>query len=328
MRGYTIEDLTVNICTVNRPEYLDACLESLLQTTPPGAPLNIVFNGTPSSSRERTMQQASAWKGPVHFEHIPEMASLDTSHNLALELVKTPLVNFMGDDDVALAPRFNQILDAFNQTDPEPAVVTTFARRIAGDAAQPTIGSRKNLGPTTVPEWKRWRDEGLIFEMLWPGAVLRTDLLRSSGGFEAKFNQAVDNRIFTKLAIDAPVLALPNWDFGYRIHQGSLSTSNWKRQNEHVRLVKACHWATHQNLPEPSLKDFLEAEASDPFWVQAKRDLRDRSRMHFRRGGALALGGHRVQGFGNLALSGLLWPPAFFDKLTDQFQKKSVAAEI
>ncbi len=328
MGGYTIEDLTVNICTVNRPEYLGACLESLLHTTPEGAPLTIVFNGTPSTSRERTMEQAGAWKGPVHFEHIPEMVSLDASHNRALELVKTPLVNFMGDDDVALAPRFEKILQAFNQTDPEPAAVTTFARRIAGDATQPTIGTRKNLGPTSVPEWKRWRDEGFIFEMLWPGAVLRTDVLRKSGGFEAKFNQSVDNRIFTKLAIEAPVIALPDWDFGYRIHQGSVSTSNWKLQNEHVRLVEACHRARRQNLPEPSLEDLLKTEAADPSWIRAKRDLRDRSRMYFRRGGALALGGQRVQGFGNLAVSGLLWPPAFFDKLTDQFKNKSVAAKV
>ena len=102
MSRYGIEDLTVNINTVNRPDYLEASLRSVIKTTPAGASLQIVFNGTPCDVRETTMAQASVWQGPTKFVHLDEIEPVDQSHNLALEGVSTPLVNFMGDDDVVL----------------------------------------------------------------------------------------------------------------------------------------------------------------------------------------------------------------------------------
>jgi hypothetical protein len=60
---------------------------------------------------------------------------------------------------------------SFTSVAPRPVVVTTFARRIADDAFKPTLGSNKDLGPTTIDEWRRWHESGRPFELLWPGAV-------------------------------------------------------------------------------------------------------------------------------------------------------------
>lgn len=321
MSQYEIEDVTINICTVDRPEYLEACLESLITTTPPGVALNLLFNGTPQSARRRATRQIHDWNGPIEVYSVPQTVPLDESHNIALEMVGTTLVNFMGDDDIVLGPRLPEIITAFNQLDPEPVVVTTFARRIAGGAHNPKLGSYKQLGPTTIEQWRDWVEQERVFEMLWPGAVLNTEALRVSGGFEAQFNRSVDNRIFSKLALTAPVVSLTSQDFGYRIHQGSLSTSSWKQQNRHVRYVSECHHAQCQNRPEPTFAEFLADEAASPPLTRAKRRLRDRSRMHFRRGGALVLEGDRLRGIGNLAAAGALWPPAFIEKVQDQFAR-------
>lgn len=317
-RNYKITDLTVNICTVDRHDYLMACIESLLQTTPPGAPLTIVFNGTPEPTRRAAMKMAEAWQGPTRFEHIEQTVPLDESHNIALGLVETRLVNFMGDDDVVLGPRLHKILRAFNELEPEPAAVTTYARRVAGDAFNPKSSTIRSLGPTSIAEWEEWRDEGKIFEMVWPGAVFRTDELRAVGGFEARFNQSADNRIFTQLAQRAPVVALTDDQFGYRIHQGALSTGNWKVQNRHVRYVAACHEAHRAGLEEPTYEAFLAAESSAPWRRRVSVGLRDRSRMHFRRGGALMLQGQWVRASANLVASVAIWPPAFVGKVRDQ----------
>lgn len=316
--AYGIEDLTVNINTVNRPEYLEACLESLIETTPEGAPLQIVFNGTPPEIRDRTIAQAARWKGPTRFEYLEEMLSVDASHNHALAGITTPLVNFMGDDDIVLGSRFPAILRAFNTMDPEPAVVTTFARRIAGDAHRPNIGSNKDLGPTTISEWRAFHSTGQAYELLWPGAVLRTDLLRSFGGFEAPYAQSFDNRIFSQMSFLGPVVSLPDRNFGFRIHQGSMSSANWQAQNEIVRFVAASHAANIEGRAEPTFEEFQRAEAADPPHVQLRRRLRDRSRIHFRKGGQLALGGNKAKGVANMAASAVLWPPAFIEKLSDQ----------
>jgi len=315
---YGIEDLTVNINTVDRPEYLEACLASLIETTPEGAPLQILFNATPDQTRERTIAQAEAWRGPTNFIHIDDIVPVDESHNRALEAIETPLVNFMGDDDIVLGNRLPLILDAFNTLSPEPAVVTTFAKRIAGDAFKPAIGSTKDLGPTSVKDWQAWHDSGRAFEMLWPGSVLRVDMLRAIGGFEKPFSQSFDNRIFSQMSFQGPVISLRDQQFGFRIHQGSMSSANWKKQNEIVRFVAKCHAANVAGRDEPTYEEFAAAEANDPIHIRAHRQLRDRSRIHFRKGGQQALSGDRVNGVANIVASLLLWPPAFVEKVKDQ----------
>ena len=319
---YRIEDLTVNVNTVDRPEYLEACLASLIKTTPEGAPLQILFNATPGWIRDRTIDQAKAWRGPTNFIHIDDIVPVDESHNRALASIDTPLVNFMGDDDVVLGNRLPLILDAFNTLEPEPAVVTTFAKRIAGDAFEPAVGSNKDLGPTTIGQWSEWHDSGKAFELLWPGAVLRTDMLRKIGGFEKPFSQSFDNRIFSQMSFLGPVISLPNREFGFRIHQGSMSSANWQKQNEIVRFVAACQKAKIDGLEEPTYEEFVAAEAAEPLHVRAHRQLRDRSRIHFRKGGQLALSGERAAGVANVAASALLWPPAFFEKVKDQIGQR------
>lgn len=319
---YGIEDLTVNINTVDRPEYLEACLASLIRTTPEGAPLQILFNATADDTRERTIEQAKAWRGPTNFIHIDDIVPVDESHNRALAEIETPLVNFMGDDDIVLGNRLPKILDAFNTLDPEPSVVTSFAKRIAGDAFDPAVGSNKDLGPTSVSEWQAWHDSGRAFELLWPGSVLRVDMLRSIGGFEKPFSQSFDNRIFSQMSFHGPVISLADRQFGFRIHQGSMSSANWKKQNEIVRFVAACHQARVDGVDEPTYDEFVVAEAAKPAAVRARVQLRDRSRIHFRKGGQRFLAGERLAGVANIAASMVLWPPAFAEKVQDQFGQR------
>lgn len=316
---YGPADLTVNVCTVDRHDQLLACLDSLLRTTPAGVALNVVFNGTPQRTVDAATHKIDSWNGPTNQRVLPATVPATDSHNLALSLAQTPLVNFMGDDDLVLGERIPGILEAFNELETAPLVVTTFARRIAGDAYRPRIGSNKDLGPTNINAWASWRDCGQMFEMLWPGAVISVEALRSIGGFEADFDRTFDNRIFTRLSSIGPVLSLPERNFGYRIHEGSLSTSNFLLQSLQVRHVQACRTAEIEERTPPTRDEFARAEAAAPFLVRKRTHLRARSRMHFRRGSAFLLeGGKRLDAAQNLALSAILWPPAFIEKLRDQ----------
>lgn len=316
---YENADLTINICTVDRQEQLLAALDSLLQTTPEGVALNMMFNGSPPEMVAATQSRIDAWKGPTNVEVLDEIIPVTDSHNHALSLIRTPLVNFMGDDDVVLGERVPVILDAFNELEEEPVVVTTFAKRVAGDAHNPRIGSNKDMGPTTIAEWKVWRDEGRMFEMLWPGAVLNTGALRSIGGFEKQFERTFDNRIFTRLSTVGPTLSLSDRNFGFRIHEGSLSTSKFIVGSQQIRHVQACRTAELEGRPAPTQEEFAQSERDAPAYRRAHVYLRSRSRMHFRRGSAFLFEGGRIpEATGQLAASAILWPPAFLEKLLDQ----------
>lgn len=318
-RTYGLSDLTINICTVDRQEQLLAALDSLLRTTPEGVPLNMMFNGSSPEMVEAAQSRIDAWKGPTNVEVLDEIIPVTDSHNHALSLIRTPLVNFMGDDDFVLAERIPVILQAFNELEEEPVVVTTFAKRVAGDAHNPRIGSNKDMGPTTIDEWKVWRNEGRMFEMLWPGAVLNTEALRSIGGFEQEFERTFDNRVFTRLSTVGPVLSLPDRNFGFRIHEGSLSTSKFIVGSQQIRHVQACRTAELEGRPEPTQEEFIQSELDAPAYRKAHLYLRGRSRMHFRRGSAFLFeGGRTPEAIRQLATSAVLWPPAFIEKVLDQ----------
>lgn len=316
---YRVEDITVNINTVNRPGYLEACIDSLVETTPVGVPLQIVFNGTPTESRESALEHASHWRGPTNFVVIDDILPIAASHNRALETIETPLVNFMGDDDIVLANRLPLIIDAFNTIDPTPVCVTSHARRIAGDPSKPSIGSLKSLGPTTITEWRRWHRSGEPFEMLWPGSVLDTAALRSIGGFSETFANIFDVQIFSNLSFVGPVLTITDDQFGFRIHSGSNSTTNWGSQRQLLRYFKACHEAQLDGVEPPTDEEFRQAEASQSFWSQQKRKRNEDAQLFFRIGGEHWLSGNKFEGAKHLARSFVSSPSAFVSKVGDQY---------
>ena len=315
---FSVEDLTVNINTVDRPQYLDACLSSLLRTTPAGVSLQIVFNGSPEETVEKTIAQAQTWDGPTNFVVLEEILPISESHNSALASVETSLVNFMGDDDVVLGNRIPVLIDVFNRNNPTPVVVTSHARRIAGDPYYPKIGSIKKLGPTTISDWRKFHQSGEPFELLWPGAVLDVEALRSIGGFEQPFEMAFDCRIFSQMSFVGPVISSTDRQFGFRIHQGSMSSNNWDAQRENLRYIGACHRARVSGSEAPSLSEFLATEARSSVFKLLKQRRRDRSQMLFRSGGQQWLSGQRMRGGRNLLQSALTWPPAFVQKVLDQ----------
>lgn len=328
-RPYGVADLTINICTVNRQEQLLAAMDSLLRTTPEGVSLYMMFNGSPPEMVEAAQSRVEAWKGPTNVEVLDEIIPVTESHNHALSLIRTPLVNFMGDDDVVLGERVPAILDAFNTLEEEPIVVTTFAKRVAGDAHNPRIGSNKDMGPTSVAEWKQWRDEGRMFEMLWPGAVLNVEALRSIGGFEADFARTFDNRIFTRLSAIGPVLSIPDRNFGFRIHEGSISTTKFMAASQQVRHVQACRTAEVEGRTAPTVEEFVKMEQEAPAHQRVRVYLRSKSRSHFRRGSAHLFEGDRpLEAFRHLATAAVVWPPAFFEKLLDQGQPVSALRRL
>jgi hypothetical protein len=315
---FRVEDITININTVNRPGYLESCIDSLKKTTPEGVPLQIVFNGTPADIRQPALDRAEGWNGPTNFVILDEILPIADSHNRALETIETPLVNFMGDDDVVLGNRLPLIIDAFNSNEPTPVCVTSYARRIAGDAFEPGIGSLKAMGPTTIAEWRRWHRSGEPFEMLWPGSVLDTEALRSIGGFSTEFANIFDVQVFSNLSFVGPVLSITDEQFGFRIHSGSNSTTNWGNQRQLLRYFRVCHEAQLDGIEPPTMDAFQQSEAEQPRWQQIRRNRYENAQLMFRLGGEHWVSGKKLDGAKYFAKSILSSPAAFITKVGDQ----------
>ncbi len=317
-------DLTIALCTIGRPGYLQAALDSLVRTTPSEVSLLVVLNGCTPATRVTIAEQLGKWDGPVEVVEVEDRLPVHESHNTALRACKTALITFMGDDDLAIEPRVNRLLALFD-LEPMPLVVASFAKRTGGTAEEPVFFGHKDLGPTSIAEWEQWRADGELFELCFPSAIFVTEAARSVGGFEGKFGPTMDVGIFTRLSRRGPVISDPRRTFGYRVHDGSLSTADGSTIAELLRYVGVCAAAMDAGETEPTFVDFQAAERGEPRRTRLVRRLRVGSQVRFRRAGAATLRGNRVAGAGHLALSAASSPRVFVRKVRDQVGRPSAA---
>lgn len=310
-------DLTIALCTIGRPGYLRAAVESLLATTPDGVALRVVLNACPAGTRDDLEELVQRWHGPVEVIEVAERLPIHESHNLALAGCRTALISFMGDDDLVIEPRLDRMLQLFD-LEPMPLVVSSFAKRTGGTPFEPVFAGNKDLGPTSIAEWERWRDDGELFELCFPSAILVTDAAREIGGFEEKFGPTMDVAIFTRLSRRGPVIADTRRTFGYRVHDGSLSTADGAQLAELLRYVGACAEAMDADTPEPTIAEFRAREAAQPLLTRVRRELRVTSQVRFRRAGAAMLRRDRIEGARHLAVAAAASPAVLTRKLVDQ----------
>lgn len=314
---YTTSDLTVALCTIGRPGYLEAAIESLLETTPDDVSFLLVLNGCPPETRPAVEPLLERWVGPVEVIEISDRLPIEGSHNTALDRCRTELITLMGDDDLALEPRFERMIELFD-LEPTPLVVSSYAKRTGGTAAEPVFAGNKDLGPTTIAEWEQWRDDEKLFELCFPSAIFRTAEARAIGGFEGKFGPVLDVAIFTRLSRQGPVIADPRRTFGYRIHDGSVSTADGAKLAELLRYVGVCMAAMDSGQDEPTFADFQAEEAAQPARQRFTRGRRVAAQIRFRRAGAAMLRGDRLEGARHLAISAVSSPTVFARKVIDQ----------
>jgi glycosyltransferase involved in cell wall biosynthesis len=322
--SFTTADLTIALPTIGRPGYLQAAIESLLATTPDDVSFLLVLNGCPPETRPSIEPLVERWPGPVEVVELADRVPLDESHNTALRLCTTPLVSFMGDDDVVIEPRLERMVSLFD-LEPTPLVVSSFAKRTGGTADEPVFAGNKDLGATTIAEWERRRDRGELFELCFPSAIFRTDAVRAIGGFEGKFGSTIDVAVFSRLSRQGPVITDPKRSFGYRIHDGSVSTADGAKLAELLRYVGVCIGAMDAGEPEPTFDQFQAAEAAQPVARRFARRRRVAAQVRFRRAGAAMLRGDRVDGARHLAVSALSSPTVFARKVIDQLGRPGAA---
>ncbi len=322
-------DLTIAICTIGRDGFLQAAIDSLFATTPAGVTLRIVLNAPDDPTLTPSIEDyVSAWDGPVSVSELESRLTIAGSHNTALLATNTSYVTFMGDDDLVLEPRVDRLLARFAETQPTPAVVGSFCRRVSGSANQPRFSTNKDYGPTTINAWETMRDSGELIEIVFPSAIYDTALLKSIGGFEERFGSAMDLATFTRLGLEHPVLADPRRTFAHRIHDGSVTSSSAGEHAARLRYTERCIDAVRNGETEPTWDDFV-ADNAEQSAVQRLRQQRETlSATMFRQGGAAIASGERVRGVGKVLTSAALSPSTFFSRSKSQVEREETGEPV
>ena len=325
----TPSDLTIAICTIGRDGYIQAALQSLLDTTPPGVTLRIVLNAPDDPTMFDTISDfAAPWDGPVDITVLDERLSIVGSHNAALNSVDTEFVTFMGDDDLVLEPRVERILNLFATLTPTPAVIGSFSRRVSGSHVQPRFTTNKDYGPTTIDEWQQISGTGQLIEIVFPSAIYRTKVLTGMGGFEERFGSAMDLATFTRIGRTHPVLADPRRTFAHRIHDGSITSSNPTEHAARLRYTRICMQALHAGMQEPSWDEFLRDEEAQPAHKKLRASRESLSEALFRQGGAAAASGALLRGAGKAIASAALSPSTFVKRSRSQVTRDKAGEPV
>lgn len=313
----TLADLTINICTVDRPEALRAAIGSLLDTTPAGPTLQLVLNEASEATWPAVEDLVERWPGPVKIVRIDERVPVTESHQRALSEVETALVNFMGDDDLVFADRFTDAVALFNSV-PDLKMVGTFCHRIGGDFEHPVKKGRMDIGPVTLEEWQRYRRSSTPVQYCFPAVIFDTEAAREVGGFQDRFGSAMDAALTGLIGRKWPALTQTDRRFGFRIHDGSDSSRNFGHQFERYEYFEACLRALDNGDPEPTFEEWLATMESRPWLVRTAHARKVKSRHLFRRAGAALVDGRRLDFARFAARSFLTWPPQFVSKAIEQ----------
>ena len=323
-------DLTIAICTIGRDGYLQAAIQSLLDTTPPGVSLHVVLNGPDDPTLGASLGDLLAqWAGPVEITELSERLTISASHNTALDATTTDFVTFMGDDDLALEPRVEELLTKFWNTTPTPAVVGSFCRRVSGTGDAPRFSTNKDYGPASIEEWEHLRSTGDLIEIVFPSAIYRTQLLKEIGGFEDRFGSAMDLATFTILARNHPVLADPRRSFAHRIHDGSVTSSAAGQHAQRLRYTELCMKAGRESQVEPDWDDFVRDEQLESTRLQSLLVGRDvTGAALFRAGGAALASGDLLPGIAKIAKAAVVSPKALQTRLQSQVASNSSSEPV
>lgn len=208
-------EITVIVCTRNRPDDLVRCVESLKRMSCPNYRILIVDN---APSDDRTRDAVAAINSPdVPIDYvIAPVPGLSNARNVAMALVTTPLVAWLDDDEVADKHWLAEIVRAFTDRPLTAAVsglVVPAELRTRAQALFESFGGHsKGRGVTPAVFSATATDAQSPLFPLPPFGVganmaFRTEDLRELGNFDAALGAGSltfggeDTEMFTRLLL-------------------------------------------------------------------------------------------------------------------------------
>lgn len=280
--------VTVLMPVYNGETYIGEAVDSILNQTHRDFEFLIINDGSTDGTAGVLDELAArdARIRVVHQENRDQPATL----NRGLSLARHDWVAIIDHDDVCMPDRLEKQLRVIAENE-SVRVVGTYAYEISGDGK--FIGSVP-LGPTTVPEFRALRAANEWVTLVHSSVMLHRPTIVALGGYREEFGSAADSDLWSRVADEHDVIALPEYLVLYRIHVNSMSCKRFFEQQFVVRWIRACQDARRNGLPEPSMQDQQGWERGQ-FGLRRLRILRYDWMMNLLRRRRLArFQGHRV----------------------------------
>lgn len=183
----------MSVYSKDKPDFFEMALLSLKNQTLRPAEVIIVFDGNLDASFYKIV---SSYKTILNIKIVQNSSNLGLAKSLnkGLGYVQNEIIARMDSDDIATEDRFEKQMRVFQQQELDVAVV--------GGNVGEFIGYKENIVsvrvvPTDLDEIKKFSK--YRSPVNHPTALIRTNTLRSIGGYPEQFNKLEDYALWIKL---------------------------------------------------------------------------------------------------------------------------------
>lgn len=212
--------LSVVVCTVNRPQLIGAAVGSLLANDHPAFEL-LVVDQSRDASTETALQE---FRGDPRFRYVHiERVGLSAAYNAGIEMTQAPLLAFTDDDCVAPAHWLSSIAAAFER---HPDVELLYGQTLVA----PELKDARGVVPSvSIPrERKLGRGYGFRIGAMGANFAIRRTLVGRIGGFDEA------------LGGGGPLRSSQDFDYLYRAYRGGA-----------ICLLSPDVWVHHYGIRAP-----------------------------------------------------------------------------
>ena len=215
--------VTVLMPAYNAARTLEASVRSVMAQTYRNWDLLIVDDGSTDATAEICQRLAQEDSRVIHYRsaHIGFSAVL----NLGLSLIQGRYVARLDADDLSHPERLQKQVD-FLTAHPEVKVLGTWGERINDQGRHL---SELQLGAPSVQAFEEFQKQRKPLFLIHSSVLAERETLVAFGGFQKEEYPSDDIWLWTRIAQQHPVLALPENLVGYRISPGGISNQTlWK----------------------------------------------------------------------------------------------------
>jgi glycosyltransferase involved in cell wall biosynthesis len=303
--------VTVVLPVHNAQRYLDQALSSCREQTVRDLEILVIDDG--STDESLVIAQQHAAEDPRVRLVVQEQRGVSAARNRGMQLARSTWIALEDADDVSLPLRLERQL-AFLERNPEVVALGTHGWHIGANGRRLSV---HDIGPRDAAHLERIRRRGQCVWLQTSSVVMRRDLALQLGGFQSGYGVAEDVEMWTRLADEHVVLALPERLHEYRVHPASLSMTRFFDQLQQTSRVELNAGRRRTGLPELDSAAFRRWQRARTLAARVHEALTWRSRYCYRMAGARLIN-RRPDGFAWLVASWVIAPSVPLGRLRRQ----------
>ena len=308
-----IPAISVLMSVKNGLPHLERALASVLTQTFADFEFVIVDNASTDDTRE-CLEHAARNDKRVVVLHNDRDLGHSGGLNRGLDACRGEWIARMDADDVALPNRLERQL-AFVRQNPDLRAASCIAWYVDENGRR--VG-RTVFDLVTREEFRHFREHNLPIGLLHPGAFIRRDLMVSLGGYRSQFDPANDTDLWCRISDNHLILTQPELLMEYRIHNSSISGSNYEHGRLKTLWARDCMIARRAEHPEPSWEWFLANRQAAPWWLRLNRRRKMLAKRLYRESAQHYLSAHHMRSLADIFLAVLLQPEYALPRLKVQ----------